>query len=245
MITRSAAELGAANHQSFFAARAELAGGTVLQRYGGTVAVSSEGEAMVLFPTVPVESAAEFVDELMTLFERHRPVREIGWWSLDSAGIPAVGAALAERGFDWGWQPNWMALDVDRLVADLPRPAELVVAEATDRWWRYEARIDGATVGHAALHLCEVDGEPVAGLYDMGVEPDRRGRGIGTALTVAAAERARDLGCRSVVLNATGMGEPVYRRAGFVRLGEQGQTWWLPGDRFERAIATRVGTTEP
>lgn len=236
MSTRSAAELGAANHQSFFAARAEVSGGIVRRQHGGTVVVTPQGEAMVLFPTVPAEAAAEFVDEQLALFGRHRPLSEIGVWSLDAAGIPALGAALAEHGFDWGWRPNWMVLDVTRLVVDHPRPSGLVVTEANDHWWRYEARLEGATVGRAILHLCEVDGEPVGGLYDMEVDDDQRRRGIGTALAVAVGERARDLGCRSVVLNATGPGEPVYRRAGFAKVGEQGQTWWLPGDRFDQRV---------
>lgn len=89
-------------------------------------------------------------------------------------------------------------------------------------------------MGRAILHVCEVDGELVGGLYDMGVDADQRRQDIGTALTVAVGERARDLGCRSVVLNATAPGEPVYHRAGFAKVGEQGQTWWLPGDRFDR-----------
>ncbi|GAB3750856.1 GNAT family N-acetyltransferase [Microlunatus parietis] len=236
MIIRAAAELGAANHQSFFAARAEAAGGMVQHRYGGTVAVTPNGEAMVLFPTVPVDAAAECVAEQLALFERHRPLSEIGWWSLDAAGLPALGAVLAERGFDWGWRPNWMMLDVARLVVDHARPAGLTVVELKDRWWRYEARLDDVTVGRAILHLCEVDGEPVGGLYDMEVDAGQRRRGIGTALAEAVGERARDLGCRSVLLNATGPGEPVYRRVGFDKLGEQGQTWWLPGDRFDQRV---------
>lgn len=96
--------------------------------------------------------------------------------------------------------------------------------------WRFTARLDGETVGRGQLHVCDGDGTLIGGIYDMVVEPAHQRRGIGTALTVAASARAGDLGCRTVLLNATAMGEPVYRRAGFVALGQQGQTWWRSGD---------------
>ena len=38
---------------------------------------------------------------------------------------------------------------------------------------------------------------------------------VGTAVTLAACQHAAKLGCRHALLNATGMGEPVYRRIGF------------------------------
>jgi hypothetical protein len=43
---------------------------------------------------------------------------------------------------------------------------------------------------------------------------------------VAACRLARELGCRYAILNATAMGESVYRRIGFQRIGA-GKTWWL------------------
>ncbi|MGZ4352792.1 MAG: ankyrin repeat domain-containing protein, partial [Gaiellaceae bacterium] len=47
--------------------------------------------------------------------------------------------------------------------------------------------------------------------------------------TLAACLRALELGCTHAVLNATGEGEPVYRRLGFESTGH-GRTWWLfPG----------------
>lgn len=122
---RTLVELGAVNHQSFFAAAAEAAGGTVLRRHDGVVAVVRGDAAHVLFAAVPGADIVEFVDEMLALLAQHRPVTEIGWWSLDSAGIPSLGAALRDRGFGWGWQPNWMALDIAELVTDLPRPAGL------------------------------------------------------------------------------------------------------------------------
>lgn len=45
-------------------------------------------------------------------------------------------------------------------------------------------------------------------------------------MAVAALARARVESCTSVTLNATGDGEPVYRKVGFRSLG-LGMTWWL------------------
>jgi len=89
----------------------------------------------------------------------------------------------------------------------------------------------GPIVGAGALHLVEVEGQRVAGLYNLGVRPDVQGRGIGTVLTTALCRIATDRGAIGIALNATPAGEPVYRRSGFVETG-RGQTWFLPRDRL-------------
>jgi ribosomal protein S18 acetylase RimI-like enzyme len=86
----------------------------------------------------------------------------------------------------------------------------------------FVARDRAALVGHVVLH---VEGDS-GGIYDMGVAPRARRQGHGTALTLAAVTAARELGCSSVTLNATGEGEPLYRSVGFTSLG-YGMTWWL------------------
>ncbi len=92
----------------------------------------------------------------------------------------------------------------------------------------------------------------VAGIFDVGVVPEERNRGIGTAVTLAACEAARDAGCRFAVLNATPLGEPVYRRLGFGSLGH-GQTWQMTpealhnpptGPRLALAEAVGLGDLE-
>ena len=57
----------------------------------------------------------------------------------------------------------------------------------------------------AALTLCCAHGTLVR----------ERGRGIGSAITVAPLQEARALGYRLAILNASAMGAPVYRRLGF------------------------------
>ena len=63
-------------------------------------------------------------------------------------------------------------------------------------------------------------------LYDVGVEPRERRRGIGRAVTFAALGVARSLGCEIATLNATQEGEAFYRTMGLRSVGVA-QTWWL------------------
>ncbi len=78
----------------------------------------------------------------------------------------------------------------------------------------------------AELYLGRVDGEPVstsclvpssgvAGVYWVATLETHRGRGLGEALTWAAVRGGQLKGCRAASLQASEMGEPVYKRMGF------------------------------
>lgn len=84
----------------------------------------------------------------------------------------------------------------------------------------------GLVADNAATFLAELDGKPVgiamtivshgvAGVYWVGTLAEARGRGIGEAVTAAAIDAGLDLGGEIVSLQASLMGEPVYRRMGF------------------------------
>ena len=79
-----------------------------------------------------------------------------------------------------------------------------------DRSRHFVARVDGSFAGMAWLHE--------RALFDVYVAEPFRRQGLGAALTRAAGE--------TVVLNATGEGELLYRALGFRSLG-RGRTWWL------------------
>ncbi|HWE37692.1 MAG TPA: GNAT family N-acetyltransferase, partial [Isosphaeraceae bacterium] len=57
---------------------------------------------------------------------------------------------------------------------------------------------------------------PIAWVAMVLVDQDARGRGIGTALVAHAIDSLEGLRVRSIRLDATPLGEPLYRRLGFV-----------------------------
>jgi GNAT superfamily N-acetyltransferase len=75
----------------------------------------------------------------------------------------------------------------------------------------YLAHLDGKPVGTSAI----LYHAGVAGIYNVAVHPDARGKGIGAMLTLLPLLEARDLGYKAGILQSSGMGYPVYRRLGF------------------------------
>jgi GNAT superfamily N-acetyltransferase len=150
-------------------------------------------------------------------------------------------SALADRGFERGWAPWWMAADLGGIqpasdprihlgvleedIADEPsgygEHLELARLEP-ERAFYAAARVDGSHAGHAWAYL---DGE-TAGIFDLDVWPPFRRTGLGAGLLHAVADAARDAGARTAVLSTSPQGAIVYRAQGFRRIG-QGSTWWL------------------
>jgi GNAT superfamily N-acetyltransferase len=86
------------------------------------------------------------------------------------------------------------------------------------------------------LFVGRVDGEPVAsslaftgggavGLYGVATAPAHRGRGYGSALTLAGIDWGASRGEGTAILHASEMGRPVYKRLGFRTVAEQ--SGWL------------------
>lgn len=85
---------------------------------------------------------------------------------------------------------------------------------------------DGLWAGNVAAFLAHVDGRPaaiamtilsrgVAGIYWVGTTEEARGRGLGRTLTATAVNAGFELGAEIASLQASPMGEPIYRRMGF------------------------------
>jgi len=82
---------------------------------------------------------------------------------------------------------------------------------------------------HIVTFLARVDDKPaagamtivthgVAGIYWVGTHPETRGRGLAELCTRAAGNAGFDLGARIAALQASVMGEPVYRRMGYAEV---------------------------
>lgn len=81
------------------------------------------------------------------------------------------------------------------------------------------AEEDGEVVGHAQFSRAWVGELPVAALGPIGVLPERRGRGIGTALIAEGLEEARRRGEPAVIV----LGDPAfYGPRGFIAAAELG-----------------------
>ena len=79
---------------------------------------------------------------------------------------------------------------------------------------------------HVTSILACIDGTPAAGamvilthgiggIYWVGTTPAARGRGLGELVTRIVGNVAFDAGARTVVLQASPMGEPIYRKMGY------------------------------
>lgn len=79
------------------------------------------------FPRLSPASANELLDRVIADCRRRAP-KQIGCWALNPHRPRDLGARLCARGFEWGWQPHWMALDLHAMRADFPLPDGLHIA---------------------------------------------------------------------------------------------------------------------
>jgi GNAT superfamily N-acetyltransferase len=85
---------------------------------------------------------------------------------------------------------------------------------------------EGLWADNVAAFLARVDGRPaaiamtivsrgIAGIYWVGTTEEARGRGLARALTATAVNAGFEMGAEIASLQASPMGEPIYRRMGF------------------------------
>ena len=120
--------------------------------------------------------------------------------SLALGDVPALTAAILAD--DWGERRMWL-----EFVATHPACRSAVAVDQ-----------DGAPFGTA---VATVNGT-VGWIGTVWVRSDRRGGGIGKALTASVLDAAEDAGCRTLVLVATEAGRPLYEGLGF-----RVQTWYV------------------
>jgi GNAT superfamily N-acetyltransferase len=253
---RELQQAAALNHSVLFRQEALTLGGSVITREGlQWTSGSPSCTSMIAFPELLLGQEGRRLDELMDFYLRHPP-KGAGCWSLDPPQPSDLGVRLLARGFQPGWRPRWMALDLERLQTDHPFPKGLTIsidnnsslegvqqlpyaqviipslslAEIPRQWTRFVARMQGKVVAHSVVFLT-TGNFGAAGIYHVGVVPRARHLGIGKAVTVAACLHAREKGYRYSVLNSTDAGRRTYEQLGFATVGE-GWTWWLMTERL-------------
>jgi GNAT superfamily N-acetyltransferase len=249
-------ELAAAdNHRQLFLLEASAGNGEV-QTAGGLswTYTSPYHDAMVPFPSLTNENVGPMLDRMMAWFREHPP-KGAGCWSLQPTQPASLGVRLLARGFQPGWKPCWMALDLAamqhhptppglQIHADNDTPTDTVpglpyagddgavspalMQQFPDRAQRFLARLDGQIVGQTCVLFTK--GEyGVAGIYNVGVVPAARRQGIARAVLLAACQHAAERGYQYATLNATG--RRMYEQAGFRWIGN-GHTWWLTNRNY-------------
>lgn len=247
----------ALNHTELFGQDAIALGGEVKQLEGLRYTYAGRNaESIILFPVLAAETAGRQLDSLIADYLLHPP-KSAGCWSLDPPQPDDLGVRLLARGFQPGWRPCWMALDLEKMVPSHPSPKELRVEadnltsllgieglpyaraiipplpsphpeEHPAGVQQFVARLKGKVVGHSGV-LLTTGAYGVAGIYHVGVVPSARNKGIGKAVVTAACHYARERGYKYAVLNATG--RRMYEQIGFTWMGD-GCTWWLKTDRL-------------
>ncbi|MBW8698008.1 Enhanced intracellular survival protein [Streptomyces sp. MBT84] len=81
-------------------------------------------------------------------------------------------------------------------------------------------RLAAVLEDHVVGTTVVITAHDVAGIFIVHVADTHRRRGIGTALTAAALRVGQDRGMRLAALAASPVGEPLYRRFGFVEVSQ-------------------------
>lgn len=139
---------------------------------------------------------------------------DIGALGEEKAVIPALSVAPATSEGDLADWARVAARGYGMPEEVIPALSEIAMRHCMrddPRWAYYLARLDGQPV--ATTSMFPFAG--VAGIYCVATLPEARGRGIGAEITRIALQRAGKQGYRVGILQASGMGFPVYRRMGF------------------------------
>lgn len=242
------------NHTEMFKLKAIANNGEVCEK-DGVVWTYDRNKCNIAFPHLVKENATALLDEIMNYY-RKKKTTGIGCWSLHPLQYKAMGVKLLARGFQPGWQPNWMAIDLNHINTDYPTPEglQIVMDNTTDtalvkelpyagengavgpklielypeRACRFIAKLHGEVVGQSCVFYTGGH-QPTAGLYEVGVVPAARNKGVGKAVVAAACLHAKNNGYQYATLNGTG--KKMYEDIGFEHIG-YGRTWWIVHDKY-------------
>jgi GNAT superfamily N-acetyltransferase len=128
-------------------------------------------------------------------------------------GFPVVVERVSDTGLVDAWFSVFApAFELSRAAATAFR--DLIVAGGLGEsapMQNYIAYVGSEPVATGSL----VPAAGVGGIYNIATRANRRGRGIGRAITWALMREAAGMGYRVAILWSTAAGLPVYRRLGF------------------------------
>jgi ribosomal protein S18 acetylase RimI-like enzyme len=170
---------------------AEGIGVGVLTRSGETPAVEEAARELGL-------TAAERIPGMVAnAGDLDDPALELEVVRVETADGFAQALALAAEGFG--------------LPADLLAPLYMLEVTGLDGFEVYLGRVEGRDVTTAASFV--VDGD--VGIFNVATPSEHRGRGYGAAITWHAVREGFAAGAELAYLQASAIGESVYRRLGF------------------------------
>jgi GNAT superfamily N-acetyltransferase len=211
----------------------------------------------VAFPLFNSVTGARFADVRRRTHEIVDSYVEAGlpwmWWLTPSYTSPELESVLEERGLERLPVPGMHRELIAPVSTGLPAGVEIQRTQDTDTYadvmvaafgmpqlldeplaelmrqvlpgsLNVLARLDGELVGCGTAYVAG----PTAGLYNIAVQEEARGRGIGYAVTATLMDLAAEVGARHVILHSSEAGLPVYERLGFVEVCQTPQYLWLP-----------------
>ena len=242
-------QAAAMNHTAWFNMNATNIGGE-LHRTDGVKWTESVEEIVICFPRLKAENADSVLNEIVSKRWSAR-IPKASCWTFSDAQPRDLGARLMARGFEQGWKPHIMAMDFRNLPKSsiLPEGLEIKVEDAAEwniddlpyygrgdskklqrlsslsprRFWLFGAWLDGEIAGQSIVFLT-TGAYGAAGVYNVGVRPKFRRRGVATALMTAICRHSQSLGCNYALLNSAA--DEFYDSIGFESQG-WGQTWWM------------------
>ncbi len=184
-----------------------------------------------ILPSTQPSNLADYLEEYDFLLFDEEPhmVIEPANHVLD---LPSISGFTIERVTDTAGLAQWHQATVASFFPNTPSLGQLFLDAYTllgfdsqSPFLHYVGYVNGEPVAASTLLFTE----GMAGIYDVCTIPSVRGKGIGTAITLAPLMEAQARGYRYVCLQATRMGYPIYERIGFTEQYRERRYLWRPG----------------
>jgi hypothetical protein len=177
--------------------------------------------ALTIFMEHPSSSAEAVVLNLGFKLEEAMPLMAVEIDRLPIAQLPP-GYSFVRIGDDSAIKDKWTrafaeGYEFPKEVGDAFASSDNPLTTAPDAPRQFFAvERDGELVATTMLRLAQ----GLAGIYCVSTIPAERGKGLGAYCTVEPLRRARELGYRVGILQASPAGHPVYFRLGFAAYGQ-------------------------